>query len=275
MPSKITNRHGKEFLKSTRINLAERVAYMCSNPYCRKLTIKPSSDKNIAIKSGKASHIISASPNGPRADDTKSPHFIRSFDNGIWLCDKCAREVDDNQSIYKKEELIKWKFDAETYVESLVTQDTRLRQLRLLIQNYLSALRILSALPSKLDQTFENPNGNNINLTRLFMELELVLFDNKFLEEANRINSIIKDLDKNVCPFVHSNKSEYSVNISNWKNLAVKILMVDIMRFTAESYSRYLQQETEMVNDVLDSLKAKSIVPTELPLKETYIATYI
>ena len=87
-------------------------------------------------------------------DNTKSDSFIRSFDNGIWLCDKCEREVDDNQSVYKTEELLKWKLDAENYVETLVTQDTRLRQLRILTQNSLSALRILSAISIEIGLDF-------------------------------------------------------------------------------------------------------------------------
>ena len=108
------------------------------------------------------------------------------------------------------------------------------------------------------------------------MELELVLFDNQFLDESNRVNSIIKDLDNIVCPFVDKDKSPYLVNISEWKNLAVKILMVDIMRFSQESYLRYFQQETKMVNHVLDSLKLKGITPEKIfPLKETNIASYV
>ena len=263
-----------EVYKTTRINLAERVAYMCSNPYCRKLTIKPRSDKNISVKSGKASHIVSAASTGPRANSTKSIAFIRSFENGIWLCDKCAREVDDNQSIYTTEQLQAWKSDAENYVETLVTQDTRLRQLRNLTQNTLSALRILSALPSKLDQTFENPNGNNINLSRLFMELELVLFENQFLSESNKIALLIADLNNTVCPFVHHKITSHSVNISDWKNLAVKILMLDIMQFSKESYARYLRQEMQMVNEVLHNFNKDGLVPEKLSINGMHLSSY-
>jgi hypothetical protein len=275
MAVKFGGRSGREFSEKTKKDLSERVAYMCSNPYCRKLTIKPKANGQVAVKSGKACHIISASPRGPRADNTKSDEFIRSFKNAIWLCDICSREVDDNQSIYDKEQLLKWKREAETYVETLATQDTRLRQLRILTQNHLSALRILSGLPTKLDQTYEQPNGNGINMTRLFMELELVLFDNQFFEEANLIRAIMDDLDKNVCPFVHNNKTGRAVDVTNWKNGAVKLMMRNVMQFKKEAYDRYLEQDTSMVTLELDRLKGLGIVPESLKLTGTSIQNHL
>ena len=276
MASHKSSRIGKNFSAKTKQHLAERVAYMCSQPYCRILTIKPKSDQNISVKSGKASHIISAGTNGPRTDTTISDEVIKSFNNGIWLCDKCSREVDDNESPYTVTELTKWKKDAEEYVESLVTHDTRLRQLRILTQSNLSALRILSALPLQLDQTFEHPNGNGINLTRLFIELELVLYDNLFLKEADIIKAIMSDLENLVCPFILKNVSSgIQSNISDWKNKAVKLIMINIMQFTEDAYQRYLSTEMLMVNNELSILNTRSITPTILPLTSSSVENLI
>lgn len=99
-----------------------------------------------------------------------------------------------------------------------------------------------------LDKTIDNPNGNGINMTRIFMELELVLHDNEFYQEAELIKQIMLDLNHCISPFVHNNKTQNSVNISEWKNLAVEIMMKHIMRFKNSSFDRYFSQEMEMVN---------------------------
>lgn len=265
------NRKNREFSGITKRLLGERVAYICSNPMCRRLTIKPHTTEKKSNRLGEAGHIHGASKKGPRFDPTKKDTFIRSYDNGVWLCNVCHKLVDSEKSTYDHLTLIKWKTDTENYIETLVIQDTRLRQLRLICQNYLTSLRILSALPLKLDQTFENPNGNNINLTRLFMELELLLFDNQFLEEADLIKLITLDLDKTICPFVHNNKTGNQLNISEWKNKAVKIFMVKIMRFLPESFERYLNQENSMVDQELNRLRATNIVPLTVDIKQTEI----
>jgi hypothetical protein len=274
MTSKHGNRSGKNFSPKTKRDLSERVAYMCSNPYCRKLTIKPNADRNIAVRSGKACHIVSASPKGPRADETKSDEFVKSFKNGIWLCDICAREVDDNQNDYKIEQLLKWKSDAETYVETLVTQDTRLRQLRSLTQTHLSALRILSGLPTRLDQTFENPNGNGINLTRLLIELELVLFDNDFLAEADMVGAIRTDLE-NVSKFIDDNKTGNPINIWDWKKTTVHLMMINVMRFKNAAYDRFYRQDNSMMEFALGQLASKGVTPILWPLTGTMVAEYL
>lgn len=266
-----SNRSGKDFLEKTKKDLSERVAYMCSNPYCRKLTIKPNANKNTAVRSGQACHIISASSRGPRGDDKKSTEFIKSFKNGIWLCDICAREVDHNQSDYTIEQLLKWKNDAEVYVETLVTQDTRLRQLRTLAQTHLSALRILSGLPTRLDQTFENPNGNGINLTRLFIELELVLFDNDFLAEADIVAAIKIDLE-NMSKFIDDNKTGRPINIWEWKKTTVRLMMVYVMRFKDAAYDRFYGLDNSMMDFALGQLTSKGTTPIPWSLTGTKVA---
>lgn len=238
---------------------------------CRRLTIKPHSTEQKSNKLGEAGHIYGASKEGPRFDSTKSDAFISSYDNGIWLCNVCHKLVDTEKSIYDFTTLVKWKTDTENYIETLVIQDTRLRQLRMICQNYLTSLRILSALPLSLDQTFESPNGNNINLTRLFMELELLLFDNQFIEEADLIKLITLDLENTICPFVHNNRTGNQVNISEWKNESVKIFMVKIMRFMPESFERYLIQEISMVDKELLRLKNANVTPLRLEITNTEI----
>lgn len=249
-----------EFRTKAKRQLAERVAYICSNPSCRKLTVKANFENYTSVKSGKAAHIYPASLNGPRSGHSKPPEYVQSFENGIWLCDICAREIDDNQSQYTSETLQNWKHETEIYVSRLTTQDILIRQIRLLCHGYLSALRILSGLPSRLDQTFDNPNGNNINITRLFMELELILTDYEFYNEAKYASLIAADLDKYVCPFIYINSGK-EVDICEWKMIAVKTMMIDIMHFKKSSFERYIPNENYLIQLHLAELKKRGITP--------------
>jgi hypothetical protein len=185
------NRDNREFTQEVKRDLAKRVAYMCSNPLCRNLTIKPSAASTKAVRSGKACHIHSAGK-GPRYEPGMTDEKCKAFENGIWVaCDKCAREIDDNESRYGADELRRWKKEVEQYVEGLVTRDTRLRQLRGMVTGTLSALRILAGLPGPgptFDQTFAD--ARNISLARRFIESDQLLSENDFLDEAEKVGAI-------------------------------------------------------------------------------------
>ncbi|MBL7889719.1 MAG: hypothetical protein JNL24_09205 [Bacteroidia bacterium] len=203
------------------------------------MAIKPHENSAKSNRIGDAGHIVGAF--GPRHDPKLKESDYRKIENGIWLCKVCHKIVDTEDTKYTIEELKRWKNETENYVEELVLQDTRLRQLRILCHSYISALRVVSGKPTKLDYTFENPFGNGINLTRSFMELELVLFENTFIREAEIIHCIWQDLTA-VCQNINNNAGIES-NITEWKNEAIKLFMIYIMRYSSDSYSKYLQQE--------------------------------
>jgi hypothetical protein len=241
-----TNKSRLEFLEPVKQKLRERVAFMCSNPLCRRLTVKKNAKSDGIVRSGKASHIYSASKTGPRSKHNKKPNFIESFKNGIWLCDKCSREVDDNQSIYTVSDLLKWKSDAENYVEGLVTHDARLRDLRLLVTNLLSNFRVLNSLPFHFDTSFRNER--EMDITRQIIETEQALFENEFLAEADILNKIYQETEMVYDALKQKDNTKY-LNISDWKNKIVQTIMLDIMHFKKESYNRYLTRESKMVSD--------------------------
>lgn len=93
--------------------LAKRVAYICSNPDCRKPTIGPNSDKGKITNIGVAAHITAASEGGPRFDNKLSVEERRSHKNGIWLCQTCSKLIDSDVSLYTTEVLNYWKENAE------------------------------------------------------------------------------------------------------------------------------------------------------------------
>jgi len=94
--------------------LSKRVGNRCSNPNCRQLTCGPQEVPNKALNIGVAAHITAASPEGPRYDITISSEQRKSAANGIWLCQNCAKLVDNDQLRYNNEMLTNWKTLAES-----------------------------------------------------------------------------------------------------------------------------------------------------------------
>ncbi|MFA6544546.1 MAG: hypothetical protein WCS99_08985 [Limisphaerales bacterium] len=181
----------------------------------------------------------------------------KSFTNGIWLCTKHAREVDGpDWNNYPADLLRNWKAEAERYVEELVTQDSRLRQLRILMAGILSRFRIATALPGPGPSFDRSMFGEGqIDLTRLFIELDQTLFDNEFLSEADHVRKLQTDLEK-VYLQIKQTPPDAHLDISNWKNGWVQRLMIDILHFKGASFARYMETETRMVNDAKTNIGA-------------------
>jgi len=93
--------------------LAKRVGYRCSNPSCRKATSGPRSDPEKVLNIGVAAHITAASEDGPRYNTKLTAKGRSSIDNGIWLCQSCAKLVDNDVERYTVEVLREWKRRAE------------------------------------------------------------------------------------------------------------------------------------------------------------------
>jgi hypothetical protein len=80
--------------------LAKRVGYRCTNPSCRQPTIGPREDPNKSVNVGVAAHITAASPGFARYDESLTPEQRKASSNGIWLCQKCAKLIDDDSARY-------------------------------------------------------------------------------------------------------------------------------------------------------------------------------
>jgi len=93
--------------------LAKRVAFQCSRPGCGQVTSGPQADPAKSVNVGVAAHITAASPDGPRYDATLTTEDRRAGENGIWLCQTCAKLVDNDPSRYSIEMLREWKCFAE------------------------------------------------------------------------------------------------------------------------------------------------------------------
>lgn len=110
-----------DFSQKTKDILAKRVGYHCSNPDCRHMTIGPGKTATDVTKIGVASHICAASHGGPRFDASMTPKERKSIENGIWLCQNCARLIDTDTVRYTVELLNDWKRAAELQAQKGVS----------------------------------------------------------------------------------------------------------------------------------------------------------
>lgn len=107
-----TNKNDKNrdnFLKGTRDTLYRRVGGFCTRPGCPKQTTGPHSEEDKATDTGVAAHITAAARGGPRYDPSLTSKQRKSADNGIWLCQDCAKLIDSDPAAYPESLLREWK----------------------------------------------------------------------------------------------------------------------------------------------------------------------
>ena len=102
-----------DFSLKTKELLAKRVGYKCSSPSCRRSTTGPKEDSFGSVNIGVAAHITAAAPGGPRFDLNLAEKQRGAYENGIWLCQACAKLVDNDSDKYSVEVLGRWKQEAE------------------------------------------------------------------------------------------------------------------------------------------------------------------
>lgn len=102
-----------DFPEATKRILALRVAGRCSNPSCKAQLFGPQVDSEKGLSLGVAAHVTGASPGGPRFDPAISNSDRGSASNGIWLCQNCAKLVDNDPARFTVDLLRNWKSVAE------------------------------------------------------------------------------------------------------------------------------------------------------------------
>ena len=104
-----------DFKSLVKNQLAKRVAWHCSNPNCHTATTGPRSESDKSVSIGVAAHIQAASPGGARYSSTQDSAERAGYSNGIWLCQSCAKLVDNDSVRFKTELLLTWKSWAEDW----------------------------------------------------------------------------------------------------------------------------------------------------------------
>jgi hypothetical protein len=102
-----------EFSSNTKHTIAMRVNSRCSNPTCGAPTYGPTQNPAKHLNIGVAAHITAASPRGPRYNPALTPEERSSPENGLWLCQNCAKLNDNDPSRFPEHLLRHWKATAE------------------------------------------------------------------------------------------------------------------------------------------------------------------
>jgi hypothetical protein len=98
------------------------VGFRCSNPECQQPTSGPQVDPRGTVNVGVAAHISAASPGGPRYEPDLTAEQRCDSTNGIWLCQTCAKLVDNDSTRFSRLVLEGWKRAAERAAAVALTQ---------------------------------------------------------------------------------------------------------------------------------------------------------
>ena len=107
-----------DFSERVKRTVAERAAYICANPACRRPTVGPHFEPDKSLKTGEACHICAAAPGGPRFDVNQTAEQRGAIENAIWLCTECSTRIDKDESSYPVETLAEWKRNHETWIRN-------------------------------------------------------------------------------------------------------------------------------------------------------------
>lgn len=100
-----------DFSQQIKDVLAKRVGFLCS--ICSATTSGPHSDPGKNTNVGVAAHISVAASGGPRFDPILTPEQRKSIENGIWLCQNCAKKIDNDPGCFSTAKLQELKEAAE------------------------------------------------------------------------------------------------------------------------------------------------------------------
>lgn len=156
-----------EFSNPTKVTLAKRVNYICSNPSCRCFTIGPNDRTDKSSSIGVAAHILPASgAKGPRYEENINEDEIASIENGIWLCYSCSVLIDKDPNRFPKEVLKKWKSQTEEFVQTKLVNHTRADELQPRVIEIIKKLNSQTKLAEIVVDIFEFSIINELDALR-------------------------------------------------------------------------------------------------------------
>jgi hypothetical protein len=101
-----------EFSPTTKKALKAAAGGRCCEPSCLRETDGATKNEKgmlVARGIGVAAHIYSAKKRGPRGQGGLSPEQIENASNGLWTCATHGRQIDDFQSDYTADDLLRMK----------------------------------------------------------------------------------------------------------------------------------------------------------------------
>lgn len=194
-----------DFSPSVKEQLAKRVGYFCSFPDCGTITIGPSEEKSDGTSSiGMACHISSASPGGRRYNSAMTHEERKEITNGIWMCFKHGKLIDNDENRFTIDILKKWKEIAEGLAKFML--DTGCAY-----EKSLSKYRFTPLVPNHLDID-SNGNENEIIGDAIFDSCIHIAWGN---EIAVGLRDFIIEYTRNA--FYHGKASSVKIDIKENK----------------------------------------------------------
>lgn len=144
---------GDDFSYAVKTALAARVGYLCSNPDCRALTSGPQEDPAKAVNLGVAAHITAAAARGARYDPDLLSEERSASSNGVWLCQNCAKLIDNDTARFSVEVLKKWKANAEAEAKARVGKTAVITNSPALRLEKFARVRITPIIPREHEQS--------------------------------------------------------------------------------------------------------------------------
>lgn len=127
-----------DFSEVMKRQLATRVNHRCSNPTCRAPTSGPQVNPSKAVNVGVAAHVTAAAPGGPRYDPALTAGQRTDFANAIWLCQNCAKAVDNDPARFTAAILSEWKSIAEEEALQFVGKSVPKREEVCVVEKWVS-----------------------------------------------------------------------------------------------------------------------------------------
>ncbi|MEO9779150.1 hypothetical protein [Sedimentitalea sp.] len=166
------NSNRDNFTPKTKLQIAKRSGWICSDPECMRPTVGATSDGDGEIMLGEASHICAAAPGGPRYDAGMSEAERRSAKNGIWMCKLHAKSVDSDDAKFTVELLRCWKKQAEEHSHRNVLYNDATRPARISTNDLANRLHVSAAADVDIFRRFERWPSTDVALTVQMRELD-------------------------------------------------------------------------------------------------------
>jgi hypothetical protein len=224
-----------DFTDAVLKEITQKAMFICSSPECTRLT-------GYATTEGKArtiaqgAHINAAGKNGPRANKGASIDFLKSAENGIWLCSICHKLVDDDPTYYTESILKEWKEKHEKMMRTLVGKDleSMLLDLRNRRQYHNEMREFLSFMENKrvmyegMDHEFPPRVLESLKLIRerLIQTRAKVNPDTDLFVVLNKLQDTIDTFLRNIGKSTDLNTLRCDSNDPKWRKFADELLFL-------------------------------------------------
>lgn len=191
-----------DFSTDTTRRLAHRAGHHCAFQPCGAHTAGPSEEGPEAISNvGVACHIAAASPGGRRYDPSMTSEQRCSIENGIWMCQTHAKQIDDDEVTFRVEVLKRWKNEGEARARSMIGVQT--------------GIKVDAGTPTPAPAPRLSDHARRV---KLIVQMELLRPTSEFWEGMKRYDLFlfdrvtIHDVDRST----HPELSEDQVGPSSW-----------------------------------------------------------